>query len=359
MKLEATVSPENASDKKITWSSSDNTVATVDEDGTVHGLQAGTSDIIAKTTNDKTAKCVVTVENPTVEFSDLKVFNIDETSAEVSFNIVTKGVTPTEIGVCYDPEKTPTIGSTYLPFNYSSTDIKGVLQGLKSKTAYFIRTYAKDADNIYYGATIQFETLEPIHTDFKITEIYVNKIVCTTPNIDGVDLKVCYGLAPHPEITDYLATISKGTDCYTITMDNLFKGHDYYFRAYSVKNNIPIYYDNEGTAPTIGTFGHNIDITRIFSGYRNLYRIDTNLPEGTYLVKLDSNSSDICVTKDKPLSYNSYDCPSSDRQIYIKGGTQVFYILGHFDIYMSYYFKSSFRIENVDTKLQYILNITL
>lgn len=61
--LTATVSPDNASDKTITWSSSDESVATV-ADGVVTGVAAGTA-IITATANDGSgvkATCTVTVK---------------------------------------------------------------------------------------------------------------------------------------------------------------------------------------------------------------------------------------------------------------------------------------------------------
>ena len=58
--LVANVSPSNATNKSITWSSSDNNIATVNN-GTVKGINAGTATITAKTSNGKTATCNVTV----------------------------------------------------------------------------------------------------------------------------------------------------------------------------------------------------------------------------------------------------------------------------------------------------------
>lgn len=59
--LSATVTPEDATDKTITWSSSDEKVATVDG-GKVTGVAEGTATIIATTkSGDKTATCTVTV----------------------------------------------------------------------------------------------------------------------------------------------------------------------------------------------------------------------------------------------------------------------------------------------------------
>ncbi len=58
--LSATVTPEDATDKTITWSSSDEKVATVDG-GKVTGVE-GTATITATTkSGDKTATCTVTV----------------------------------------------------------------------------------------------------------------------------------------------------------------------------------------------------------------------------------------------------------------------------------------------------------
>ena len=63
--LEATVWPWNASDRSVTWSSSDETVATVDANGTVTGTGLGTVTITAASNLDasKTASCTITVED--------------------------------------------------------------------------------------------------------------------------------------------------------------------------------------------------------------------------------------------------------------------------------------------------------
>ncbi|ATW24936.1 Ig-like domain-containing protein [Candidatus Formimonas warabiya] len=60
--LVATISPENAANKAVTWTSSDEGIATVDSDGTVIGVGAGET-IITVTTVDGsfTADCEVTV----------------------------------------------------------------------------------------------------------------------------------------------------------------------------------------------------------------------------------------------------------------------------------------------------------
>ena len=62
--LEATVMPEDTSDKSVTWSTSDNTIATVDSHGTVTAQKAGSA-VIRATANDGSgvfAQCQVTVK---------------------------------------------------------------------------------------------------------------------------------------------------------------------------------------------------------------------------------------------------------------------------------------------------------
>ena len=63
--LAATVTPENATNKKVRWTSDNETVATVSEDGVVTAVAGGTA-VITATTHDGlfTASCTVTVNAP-------------------------------------------------------------------------------------------------------------------------------------------------------------------------------------------------------------------------------------------------------------------------------------------------------
>lgn len=86
--LTATVAPADTTDPTVTWTSSDESIATV-EDGIVKGIAAGTATITA-TCGDVTAQCAVTVttragveeilcdDNQTVEYYNLQSIRISE-----------------------------------------------------------------------------------------------------------------------------------------------------------------------------------------------------------------------------------------------------------------------------------------
>lgn len=58
--LKATVTPSNATDKSITWTSDNPTVVSVSSTGTITGKAAGTAYITARSSNGKSARCYVT-----------------------------------------------------------------------------------------------------------------------------------------------------------------------------------------------------------------------------------------------------------------------------------------------------------
>ena len=71
-KIAATVAPVNATDKTVTWTSSDAAVATVDASGTVKAVKAGTATITA-TAGGKSASVKVTVTLATVPVESITI----------------------------------------------------------------------------------------------------------------------------------------------------------------------------------------------------------------------------------------------------------------------------------------------
>ena len=91
--LSASVSPEAASDRAVSWSSSDRSVATVDKAGTVHGLRPGTATVTA-TAEGKSGTCAVTVKAKAINVTDVSLDRTELTLTEGETETLTATMKP-------------------------------------------------------------------------------------------------------------------------------------------------------------------------------------------------------------------------------------------------------------------------
>ena len=121
--LQAKVTPNNATMKTVSWSSSDETVATVDANGVVTALKIGTCKItVATDDGNKTASCAVTVSGTVgiEQIADgMRAYGIRgavviEPTTPVSVRIIAMTGTCVYSGNVTDISRIPAPAGTYL-----------------------------------------------------------------------------------------------------------------------------------------------------------------------------------------------------------------------------------------------------
>jgi hypothetical protein len=166
--LTATIIPGNATTKTITWSSSDETVATVEGTGpevTVKALKVGTATITAAAADGQSADCEVTVERIT-KSSGIPI-TFDQIENAMKLDISVESVTLSLSGTVHPTSKTITLldASTYSTKRYTvkgkTTAIgnDGIIE-LKANeldlgTGTFFLALVVEKDNVWYNTTLE------------------------------------------------------------------------------------------------------------------------------------------------------------------------------------------------------------
>ena len=94
-RLTATVTPSDATDSQVTWSSSDPSVATVSDQGEVTAVRAGNCTITA-TAGGKSATCTVTVSTQEIPVERITLSSTTLSLKEGDSHILTATVTPSD-----------------------------------------------------------------------------------------------------------------------------------------------------------------------------------------------------------------------------------------------------------------------
>ena len=112
--LTATVTPDNATDKTVTWTSSNDKVATVAADGTVTAVGEGTATITATAANGKKDTCKVTVKVPACNHSEDKLTHVDGKAATCTEDGVKEHYL-CKCGTKLDLDKKTVLATTVIP----------------------------------------------------------------------------------------------------------------------------------------------------------------------------------------------------------------------------------------------------
>ena len=141
--VKATIAPDNATNKSVSWTTSDASVATV-AGGTITGVSKGTATITAKTVNGLTATVKVTVTENTdiVKPTGIKLDKTSLTLTEGDSDTLTATVQPTN---ATNKTVTWTSGDTAVATVDGSGNVKAVSEGTTTITAQTFNGYKATA----------------------------------------------------------------------------------------------------------------------------------------------------------------------------------------------------------------------
>ena len=207
VKLSANVMPSNATNKTVTWSSRNTSVATVSSDGTVKAVGYGTTVITAKTVNGLTSNCTVTVNPIAVTGVSLNKTSLSFTGTGSS-QTLTATVSPSNA-----TNKT-------LTWSSSNTSVATVSNGVVKAVGFGTATITAKSNN---GKTASCSvTVNPIQP----TGIKATPETSTLYGLNGT-VKLSANVMPSNATNKAVTWSSRNTSVATVSSDGTVKAVGY------------------------------------------------------------------------------------------------------------------------------------
>ena len=207
VKLSANVMPSNATNKTVTWSSRNTSVATVSSDGTVKAVGYGTTVITAKTVNGLTSNCTVTVNPIAVSGVSLNKNSLSFTGTGSS-QTLTATVSPSNA-----TNKT-------LTWSSSNTSVATVSNGVVKAVGFGTATITAKSNN---GKTASCSvTVNPIQP----TGIKATPETSTLYGLNGT-VKLSANVMPSNATNKAVTWSSRNTSVATVSSDGTVKAVGY------------------------------------------------------------------------------------------------------------------------------------
>jgi hypothetical protein len=144
------------------WTSSDPSVVTVSETGSVMAVAEGTADVTA-THEGVSAVSTISVRDPAPGVSAPRTQSISVSGATVTATVDPRGLTTTvwfEYGLDPNLDDGVMTGTIDIPGTAGPTEISRLLSGLLDNTTYYVRTVAVNAQGRTEGEIVSFTTLD-------------------------------------------------------------------------------------------------------------------------------------------------------------------------------------------------------
>ncbi len=222
---------------KVEWKTSDEKVATVDENGTVKASGVGTAVITVASEDGATAECKVTVEVPDAP-SGISAVSKSYNQIKVSWNKVSGA---DGYKVSYGTSSKCSTKTVYV----KSSTRSYVFKGLKTGRKYYVRVCAyKTVDGKkVVGSPSSVKSVKPVpakQTSFKV-KAGTKKFTASWKKVSGAcGYKVYYSTK---KSSGFKYKTVKGNSKVKYTVKNLKKGKTYYVksRAYRIVNGKKVY----------------------------------------------------------------------------------------------------------------------
>lgn len=182
--LIATVSPGDATDKTVTWSTSDPSVATVDQEGWVTAVKEGSATVTAKA-GAQSAKCSVTVQNKVIPVTSISISKSSLQLTKGQSETLTATVSPSDA-----TDKTVTWSSS--DATVASVTKDGKVTGLKGGNVTVTAKAGEKSAQCSVTVTVPVEDVSLDRTSVTLEEKQTTTLVATVSPSDATDKTVTW-----------------------------------------------------------------------------------------------------------------------------------------------------------------------
>lgn len=174
------------------------------------------------------------------------VSEVTATSAKIQAAVTSISDQAQTMGLCYSTTSSPTVNNAIADLGKAQKGpISATLQSLHFNQTYFVRIFVKENNQIDYGKTLSFTTINIALPRVSITEntnITAQSAAFTckvTPANDGIlgtvsQVGICWNTLENPTLNDNSSTKSFQSATFASQVTDLQVNTTYYFRAYAI-----------------------------------------------------------------------------------------------------------------------------